>query len=92
MGSGAASHRRRLAHLGAALAPPAPPAHPLAAGAASAGAGGVTTTMDDAMKEFEREGVVVLRGYFSEDELAAMTDPVDALQGAPDSPLQTNPG
>ena len=91
MGSGAASHRRRLAHLGAALAPPAPRAHPLAAGAASAGAGGVTT-MDDAMKEFEREGVVVLRGYFSEDELAAMTDPVDALQGAPDSPLQTNPG
>ena len=52
----------------------------------------MTTTMDDAMKEFEREGVVVLRGYFSEEELAAMTDPVDALQGAPDSPLQTNPG
>ena len=88
MGSGAASHRRRLAHLGAALAPPAPPAHPLAAGAAAGGA----TQMEDAMKEFEREGVVVLRGYFSEDELAAMTDPVDALQGAPDSPLQTNPG
>ena len=89
MGSGAASHRRRLAHLGAALAPPAPPAHPLAAGGA---VGGGATQMEDAMKEFEREGVVVLRGYFSEDELAAMTDPVDALQGAPDSPLQTNPG
>ena len=87
MGSGAASHRRRLAHLGAALAPSAPPAHPLAVGA-----GGGATQMEDAMKEFEREGVVVLRGYFSEDELAAMTDPVDALQGAPDSPLQTNPG
>ena len=89
MGSGAASHRRRLAHLGAALAPPAPPAHPLAAAGV---AGGGATQMEDAMKEFEREGVVVLRGYFSEDELAAMTDPVDALQGAPDSPLQTNPG
>ena len=88
MGSGAASHRRRLAHLGAALAPPALPAHPLPACAAGGGA----TQMEDAMKEFEREGVVVLRGYFSEDELAAMTDPVDALQGAPDSPLQTNPG
>ena len=87
MGSGAASHRRRLAHLGAALAPPAPPAHSLAVGAAGGGA-----QMEDAMKEFEREGVVVLRGYFSEDELAAMTDPVDALQGAPDSPLRTNPG
>ena len=89
MGSGAASHRRRLAHLGAALAPPAPRAHPLLAVGA---AGGGATQMEDAMKEFEREGVVVLRGYFSEDELAAMTDPVDALQGAPDSPLQTDPG
>ena len=90
MGSGAASHRRRLAHLGAALAPPAPPAHPLAIPAGAAGGG--ATQMEDAMKEFEREGVVVLRGYFSEEELAAMTDPVDALQGAPDSPLLTNPG
>ena len=89
MGSGAASHRRRLAHLGAALAPPAPPAHPLAAAGV---AGGGATQMEHAMKEFEREGVVVLRGYFSEEELLAMTDPVDALQGAPDSPLQTNPG
>ena len=41
---------------------------------------------------FERDGIVVLRGFFREGELDAIASPIRELQAEPDSPVTTSHG
>ena len=41
----------------------------------------------DELEAFQRDGLVVLRGFLSEQQLAAISRPVEELQSAPGSPL-----
>lgn len=85
---------RRLAHLSEALLGDASatvgPSPVAAAGPASPAPPRSRAALgEEDLETYEREGVVVIRGFFSENELAAIANPIAELQGAPESPLVT---
>jgi ectoine hydroxylase-related dioxygenase (phytanoyl-CoA dioxygenase family) len=76
---GRSSSTRRLAHLSRLLAAtPGPTATTTAAAPALS---------DADLETFNSEGVLVLRDFFSAEELAAISTPIAELQSAPGSPL-----
>ena len=86
-----ARRARRLAHIAAALVGDTPAVLSGTASAAvgsSVGVAATPATLEDGdFETFEREGVVVLRSFFSEAELTSIAHPIAELQGAPGSPL-----